>query len=147
MVEAFGPISTGLEHRYNSYLNNVDLREVCNSLLVISGWQQLGSGFVPRSFTQSVCNWDTAHSRPLKASMCRLILTADIPTFCVPAVTNLPEFLTFCSSWSAEPNGSFSDELIYWLDTAQLGLNSLASGRLAQLTTNNCGASILGLQT
>lgn len=150
---AFGPISTGLEHRCNSYLNNFYIVEVCNSLLVISGWQQLGSGFSLSSFTQSICNYSAAsiqggvYTCPLKANMSPLTLTADTPLFYFPAVTNRPEFLTFCESWSAKPDGCFSNELIYWLDTAWLGLSSLASRRLAPLTSNNHGASIPGSQT
>lgn len=57
MVEAFGPMTTSLEHRCNSYLNNLYIAEVCNSHLVVSGWQQLGSRSSPSSFTQSVCNY------------------------------------------------------------------------------------------
>lgn len=64
------------------------------------------------------------HTCPIKANMHRLTLTVDTPIFYFPAVTNLPEFLTFCASWSAKPDGSFSDELIYRLDTAWLGPNS-----------------------
>lgn len=57
VVEAFGPITTSLEHRCDSYLNNLYIAEVCNSHLVVSGWQQLGSGSSASSFTQSFFNY------------------------------------------------------------------------------------------
>lgn len=54
MVGEFGMISTGLEHRCNCYLNNLDITKVCNRLFVIKGWLQPGSRFIHSNSTLKV---------------------------------------------------------------------------------------------
>lgn len=102
MVE-FGVISTGLEHRCHCYLNNLYSTEVCNGLLVIKGWLQPGSRFIHSRFTVKVAvpttlraTMEDYNQARQKQTQIDIPARADIPRFYFLAVTNLPEFLTFC---------------------------------------------------